>query len=348
MFGKIGSSFVIFILIVCFIGFPTTAKAQIDWGEPSDETGSRDVGGLEQAAIQNLGDWWFDQTRNAVEAYVRRHRVEAKTFEDFPSRIQRRLQNRFSMETLRAVRVYMGVPLTSVFREIGLANRITAMIGGELPDAQTFGNAVYMNSTHVRNEENILLLVHEIVHVAQYRSLGYEGFKERYKQALLQGRSYRDIPLESKAYSFVRSRAIRKLRLHDIVVRAKGTTGEEEIALNVGGTTVNTFQLSRVMNDYDSSTNATGDITVEFINDGKSYTGANRDVQIDRIVIDELDFREAEAQRYNSGAFANGRCGGGSQTEWMHCDGAIGFGGLVEGFGMQDEDTGDESSGFNW
>jgi hypothetical protein len=224
------------------------------------------------------------------------------------------------------------------------------MLGGTLPDAQAFGNTVYMESTHVNDEDSFKTLVHELVHVAQYRAYGLEGFKKRYKQALLQGMKYRSIPLESKAYKFAGSRYTRKLKINDIVVRAKGATGEEEIALNIDGATLNTFQLSRVMRNYDVSTNENGNITIQFINDGKSYTGANRDVQIDRIEINELDVREAEAQSYNTAAFANGRCGGGSRTEWMHCNGVIGFGDLVGGFVVEsdDDDTETTPSGFDW
>ena len=36
--------------------------------------------------------------------------------------------------------------------------------------------------------------------------------------------------------------------------------------------------------------------------------------------------RQSESQTYNTGLYANGRCGGGSNSEWMHCNGAIGYG----------------------
>jgi hypothetical protein len=30
--------------------------------------------------------------------------------------------------------------------------------------------------------------------------------------------------------------------------------------------------------------------------------------------------------------FANGRCGGGSRSEWLHCNGVIGFGKISDNF----------------
>jgi GH35 family endo-1,4-beta-xylanase len=46
---------------------------------------------------------------------------------------------------------------------------------------------------------------------------------------------------------------------------------------------------------------------------------------VDYIVVNG-ETRQAEAQSSNSGVWANGSCGGGGFSEWMHCNGAIGFG----------------------
>ena len=110
---------------------------------------------------------------------------------------------------------------------------------------------------------------------------------------------------------------------HTIIIRAYGTTGEEIINLNVAGNTLASWQLSTSLRDYTWSTNATGAITVAFIND----TG-DPDVFIDYIVVDG-ETRQAEDQSYNTGAWGNDQCGGGSYTEWLHCSGEIGFGDLT-------------------
>ena len=58
-----------------------------------------------------------------------------------------------------------------------------------------------------------------------------------------------------------------------------------------------------------------------------AYTndGGNRDVQIDYLQVNGQT-RQAEQQSYNTGHYSNGRCGGSGYSEWMHCNGGLGFG----------------------
>jgi endo-1,4-beta-xylanase len=105
-----------------------------------------------------------------------------------------------------------------------------------------------------------------------------------------------------------------------IVVRARGTAGGESITLRVNNQVVQTWTLTTSMQNYTASTTQSGGITVNFTNDGGS-----RDVQVDYIIVNGQT-RQSEAQSYNTGLYANGRCGGGSNSEWMHCNGAIGYG----------------------
>ena len=105
-----------------------------------------------------------------------------------------------------------------------------------------------------------------------------------------------------------------------IVVRARGTAGGESITLRVDNSNVATWTLSTSYQTFSASTNLSGGITVAFTNDGGS-----RDVQVDYIVVNGQT-RQSEAQTYNTGLYANGSCGGGSNSEWMHCNGAIGYG----------------------
>ena len=73
----------------------------------------------------------------------------------------------------------------------------------------------------------------------------------------------------------------------------------------------------------EQTTTLSGGSTVEFTNDA---TG--RDVQVDYLSVNG-SVRQAEAQTYNTGVYQNGACGGGNGlSEWMHCNGAIGFGNL--------------------
>ena len=105
-----------------------------------------------------------------------------------------------------------------------------------------------------------------------------------------------------------------------IAVRARGTAGGESITLRVDNSNVATWTLTTSYQTYSASTALSGGITVAFTNDVGS-----RDVQVDYITVNGST-RQSEAQSYNTGLYANGSCGGGSNSEWMHCNGAIGYG----------------------
>jgi expansin (peptidoglycan-binding protein) len=107
---------------------------------------------------------------------------------------------------------------------------------------------------------------------------------------------------------------------NNIVVRARGRSGEENITLRVNNEQVASWNLSSNMQNYSASTNLSGNATVTFTNDSNG-----RDVQVDYLQVNGQT-RQAEDQSDNTGAYANGSCGGGHHTEWLHCNGAIGFG----------------------
>jgi len=106
---------------------------------------------------------------------------------------------------------------------------------------------------------------------------------------------------------------------YTIRVRARGTTGQEIINLTVGGTTVASWRLSTNFANYDVTTTLGGGINVVFTNDG-----GTRDVIVDYAEIGGVR-HEAEHQTNNTAAYGNGHCGGGQFTEWMHCNGYLGF-----------------------
>jgi GH35 family endo-1,4-beta-xylanase len=114
---------------------------------------------------------------------------------------------------------------------------------------------------------------------------------------------------------------------NSIVVRARGTAGTESVSLRIDNTNVATWTMTTSMQNYSASTNLHGAITVAFTNDA---TG--RDVQVDYITVNGTT-RQAEAQTTNTAVWANGSCGGGSLSEWMHCNGVIGFGNVSGGGG---------------
>jgi arabinoxylan arabinofuranohydrolase len=114
---------------------------------------------------------------------------------------------------------------------------------------------------------------------------------------------------------------------HTISVRARGTAGGELISLRIDNTDVASWSLTKRYKTFSATTNLNGAITVAFTNDGGS-----RDVQVDYIVVNGTT-RQAEAQSYNTGVWANGSCGGAGFSEWLHCNGVIGFGNVSGGGG---------------
>jgi hypothetical protein len=106
---------------------------------------------------------------------------------------------------------------------------------------------------------------------------------------------------------------------YTIRVRARGTTGQETINLTVGGTVVASWRLATGFANYDVTTALRGGINVVYTNDG-----GTRDVVVDYAEIAGTR-HQAEQQTSNTAAFGNGYCGGGQLTEWMHCNGYLGF-----------------------
>lgn len=106
----------------------------------------------------------------------------------------------------------------------------------------------------------------------------------------------------------------------NVVVRARGASGQEQINLLVGGSVVANWTLSTNSQDYTYIGNATGDVIVEYTNDA-----SGRDVILDYVTVNGEN-RQAEDMEYNTATYGNGECGGGSYSETMHCSGVIGFG----------------------
>jgi peptidoglycan/xylan/chitin deacetylase (PgdA/CDA1 family) len=105
-----------------------------------------------------------------------------------------------------------------------------------------------------------------------------------------------------------------------ITVRARGVSGQEQIQLLVSNSVVATWTLTTSYQNYTVNNSATTGILVKFINDA-----SGRDVQVDYIIAGGQT-KQAEDQSYNTGVYQNGACGGGNgHSEWLNCNGAIGF-----------------------
>jgi hypothetical protein len=103
-------------------------------------------------------------------------------------------------------------------------------------------------------------------------------------------------------------------------LRARSTDGQGQVNLRIDETTIATFTLATSMSDYTASSYNSGGINLEFLNDN----GEGRDVQVDYLSVNG-SYRQAEDQSYNTAVWQDDSCGG-SYSEWMHCNGILGFG----------------------
>jgi endo-1,4-beta-xylanase len=105
-----------------------------------------------------------------------------------------------------------------------------------------------------------------------------------------------------------------------LTLRARSTDGQGKVRLVVNGKTVGDWTLGTSMGNHSVTLwSSKGDCYVEFYNDA-----SGRDVQVDYLQVCGST-RQAENQSYNTAVWQNGSCGG-SNSEWMHCNGILGFG----------------------
>ncbi|MEM9460807.1 MAG: carbohydrate-binding domain-containing protein [Myxococcota bacterium] len=105
-----------------------------------------------------------------------------------------------------------------------------------------------------------------------------------------------------------------------LTVRARGTSGSEQLQLVLDGEVVQTFALSTSLEDYQYTGEIAGKpVQLHFSNDGDW-----RDVQIDALTFGGVT-HQAEDQAINTGVWQDGSYGG-SYSEYLHCGGYVDFG----------------------
>jgi endo-1,4-beta-xylanase len=132
-----------------------------------------------------------------------------------------------------------------------------------------------------------------------------------------------EVSLNVEAFQSSGSAKITTLNITEgnpINVRAKGISGAEQLSLYVNNQKIKTWTLSKTMTTYSTISAQSGDMWLQYDNDI-----AGRDVQVDWLQANNV-LLQAEAQSYNTAYYTNGKCGGGGYSEWMHCNGIIGFG----------------------
>ncbi|ANQ52231.2 T9SS type A sorting domain-containing protein [Flammeovirga sp. MY04] len=106
---------------------------------------------------------------------------------------------------------------------------------------------------------------------------------------------------------------------NSIKVRAKGVSGQEKLNVRIGNQTIQTLSLTTNFKIFTVNTNSNGDLNLEYFNDQNG-----RDAQVDWVEING-NRKQAEQQSYNTAVWQNNSCGG-QYSEWMHCNGVLGFG----------------------
>lgn len=125
-------------------------------------------------------------------------------------------------------------------------------------------------------------------------------------------------------FSLVAAQNVFALNVFQIYMN--GVEGGERVRLLVGGEEVTNWTLTTYPQNYTTSTNKSGEVRVEFFNDGGS-----RDVFVDYLILNGTTY-QAEAQATNTGVWGGywvESCGGTNYSEWLHCDGYIGFGNIA-------------------
>ena len=112
----------------------------------------------------------------------------------------------------------------------------------------------------------------------------------------------------------------------NVTVRARGTTGSEEIEIQYNNQPVGErITLSTSYEEYKVQVdNANGNFKVAFVNDN-----GPRDAEIDWLQVGTTR-RQAETRSTNTAVWQNGSCGG-SNSQWMNCEGIIDFGTMSSG-----------------
>ena len=138
----------------------------------------------------------------------------------------------------------------------------------------------------------------------------------------------RQYPLDAGAYAFSDGdNPDQEPRSGNVTVRARGTSGTEQIEVRYNDERVGErITLSTSYQEYKVQVNnANGNFKVAFVNDA-----SGRDVYIDWLQVGSTR-RQAESRATNTGAWADGECGGGTRTEVLHCNGYIDFGTMSSG-----------------
>ena len=116
---------------------------------------------------------------------------------------------------------------------------------------------------------------------------------------------------------------------NSIVVRARGTAGTESVSLRVNNTNVATWTMTTACRTTPRRRTSPAP--------SPSRSPMTPLAATCRWTTSSSTGKRARPRRRasNTGLYANGSCGGGGFSEWMHCNGAIAFGNVSGGGGAR-------------
>jgi hypothetical protein len=150
----------------------------------------------------------IDLTRNACRAAAERYQIVPLEIAELPESVTADMRAVFPASVIDRARIYFGLPLNDPAMGIGLLNNLGMLASkGGFVLGMTFGDEVYMFcplEALTESPAGASVLVHELVHVAQYQALGYEKYKQTYAEQFAGATSLDAIGLEYDAYRFQR------------------------------------------------------------------------------------------------------------------------------------------------
>ncbi|MCG8449824.1 MAG: hypothetical protein MI725_09630, partial [Pirellulales bacterium] len=144
------------------------------------------------------------------------------------------------------------------------------------------------------------------------------------------------LPLSSRQLRFERLEQRRLLAASTIELFAAGQTNEETMELQIDGVTVATFAnvggdaVNRVFQSY-SYTHPTAvtldQLRVAFTNNLGSAPGVDRNLRVDRLVLDGVSHETEAPTTFSTGTWdpVTDCSPGAKQSEWLHCDGYFAY-----------------------
>ena len=116
---------------------------------------------------------------------------------------------------------------------------------------------------------------------------------------------------------------------NDIVIHARGTSGDEKVALYVNNQPVQFWSLSTSFQDYTYAPPraiTVNQLSIEFLNDRwEPQNGINYDAQVDYITVNGTRYDSEHSSTASTGTWDQGSwCAPGNKSqEWLHCSGSF-------------------------